>query len=314
MRKTLLALSLLLAPGVAYAQYSGPIYNPANVKITGGTVFATGATPPSVATAGAQLGALNDGGSLFFIDPIRTANNRVAYAEWGDTNLTFGFGDDAFSDGKNALTITGGYAQGISAIASNSGSGAWTHTGAFNVVGSVSATGNVNVQGNVSSTANTNPAGPTNSGIALSASPNVADALFFDASQTANNRTWEWLSFQGALRLRAKNDAGNGATDAIAVSGGYASGITGIASNSGTGAWAHTGAFSATGSITASGGLQLPVATVGALPACSSTNQGMMYAVSDANAPTYNGALTGGGSGATATIPVMCNGTAWTAH
>ena len=60
--------------------------------------------------------------------------------------------------------------------------------------------------------------------------------------------------------------------------------------------------------------LQLPTFTVAALVVafpCTSTIQYALAAVTDANAPTYNGTLTGGGS---VKIPVFCNGSAWTAH
>lgn len=60
-----------------------------------------------------------------------------------------------------------------------------------------------------------------------------------------------------------------------------------------------------------SGGITLPRTTVALLPACNSTNNGMLYGVTDATAPAYNGSLTGGG--AVAAI-AYCNGTAWTAH
>ena len=67
----------------------------------------------------------------------------------------------------------------------------------------------------------------------------------------------------------------------------------------------------ASGLITANGGVILPVSTVAALPACNSSSAGEMRSVSDATAPTYNGALSGGG---TVKVPVFCNGTAWTSH
>ena len=52
-------------------------------------------------------------------------------------------------------------------------------------------------------------------------------------------------------------------------------------------------------------GLVLPRTTVAALPTGSA---GLMYIVTDAAAPTYLGALTGGGATVT---PVMYNGSAW---
>jgi hypothetical protein len=152
-----LAFIFLLLPALASAQYSGPIYNPANVKITGGTAAFTG---------------------------------------------------------------------------------------------TVTTTGNVNVQGNVSSTSNTQPASPTNSGVALNATPNIADVQMFDATQSVNNRTAEWIFFNGAAALRFANDAHSTVVVPFSVTGG-STGITGITSNSGSGAWAHTGPFSATSNITA---------------------------------------------------------------
>jgi len=54
--------------------------------------------------------------------------------------------------------------------------------------------------------------------------------------------------------------------------------------------------------------------TVGTLPSCNAGATGELLAVTDALAATYNGALTGGGTGASANVPVYCNGTAWTSH
>lgn len=59
------------------------------------------------------------------------------------------------------------------------------------------------------------------------------------------------------------------------------------------------------------GSLSLPTTTVASLPSCGPAQRGLLYAVSDALAPAYNGAVTGGG---TAAIPVFCNGSSWTAH
>lgn len=51
--------------------------------------------------------------------------------------------------------------------------------------------------------------------------------------------------------------------------------------------------------------------TVAALPTCNGATQYHWAVVTDATAPTYNGALTGG---STVKVPVFCNGTAWLAH
>src|SRR5262249_24135382 len=55
----------------------------------------------------------------------------------------------------------------------------------------------------------------------------------------------------------------------------------------------------------------LTPATVSTLPTCNAALKGAMRVVSDATAPTYNGALTGGGA---VTVPVLCNGAAWLSH
>jgi hypothetical protein len=59
------------------------------------------------------------------------------------------------------------------------------------------------------------------------------------------------------------------------------------------------------------GSLSLPTTTVASLPPCGPAQKGLLYSVSDAVSPTYNGPLTAGGS---TTIPVFCNGSIWTAH
>lgn len=71
------------------------------------------------------------------------------------------------------------------------------------------------------------------------------------------------------------------------------------------------GPLTVTPTVAVAGGLQLPLSTVAELPICNSASKALMYAVSDAVSPTYNGALTGGG---TVSVPVYCNGSTWTAH
>jgi hypothetical protein len=57
--------------------------------------------------------------------------------------------------------------------------------------------------------------------------------------------------------------------------------------------------------------LQLHPYTVTTLPTCVAGIADTLATVTDATAPTYGGALTGGGS---VRIPVFCNGSTWTAH
>jgi hypothetical protein len=66
-----------------------------------------------------------------------------------------------------------------------------------------------------------------------------------------------------------------------------------------------------TGSIVAGAPLKLKSYTVATLPTCNAGLQDAMAVASDTTAPTYNGALTGGGA---VRVPVYCNGAAWTAH
>lgn len=56
------------------------------------------------------------------------------------------------------------------------------------------------------------------------------------------------------------------------------------------------------------GAVQLPQTTVAKLPNCDAYSAGVLYIVTDATTPTYNGALTGGGA---VVVTVLCNGSAW---
>lgn len=65
------------------------------------------------------------------------------------------------------------------------------------------------------------------------------------------------------------------------------------------------------GAIAVSHPVVLAAYTVASLPRCNATLKGGMAYVTDANAPTYNGALSGGGS---VTVPVFCSGSSWSSH
>jgi trimeric autotransporter adhesin len=54
-----------------------------------------------------------------------------------------------------------------------------------------------------------------------------------------------------------------------------------------------------------------PQSTVSELPSCTASNQGQEFVVTDATSPTFNAALTGGG---TVLVLGVCLGTTWTAH
>ncbi len=49
------------------------------------------------------------------------------------------------------------------------------------------------------------------------------------------------------------------------------------------------------------------------LPTCGSTTNGQRYIVTDAMTPTFHATLTGGGTGSSAVVGALCNGTSWIA-
>lgn len=118
-----------------------------------GSVFANGGATPAVTTTGTQIYNSSNAPTIQFIDSIRSANNKNAFIQWGLTVLSLGFANDAFSAFVNAITITGGQAVGISGITSNSGTGAWAHTGAMSVTGTFTP---AQVAGIVGTTTNNN--------------------------------------------------------------------------------------------------------------------------------------------------------------
>jgi hypothetical protein len=128
--------------------------------------------------------------------------------------------------------------------------------GAFTTLNSTSANilGPLIAEG-VSSSANAQAPSPTNSGITWGSSPTWAMQSFYDQSNTVNNRSADLLFITGSIKFRFANDARNAFLDVFSITGGQASGVTGITSSSGSGSWVHTGAFSASGSINTSVGL-----------------------------------------------------------
>lgn len=66
-----------------------------------------------------------------------------------------------------------------------------------------------------------------------------------------------------------------------------------------------------TGAVRAASPVRLRSYTVALLPPCVAALDGALVEVSDATAPNYNAALTGGG---TVRVPAFCNGAAWSAH
>lgn len=90
--------------------------------------------------------------------------------------------------------------------------------------------------------------GVTVTGTQVYNSPNPT-IQFIDSIRSANNRNAFITWGSTTLALGFANDAFGSFVNAFTVTGGQASGISGITSSSGTGAWAHTGGFSASGGI-----------------------------------------------------------------
>jgi hypothetical protein len=116
-----------------------PVGNTTPSTVAATSVFAGGGAVPGVTVTGTQI-YNSPNPTVQFIDSIRSANNRVAYLQWGSTVLALGFANDAFTGSTNALTITGGQLSGISGITSTSGTGAWAHTGGFSATGGINST------------------------------------------------------------------------------------------------------------------------------------------------------------------------------
>lgn len=199
------------------------------LPLTGGTL-----TGP-VESTGLNIHA--DGASILF-KPLNNANQNQwrilsTIAGTNPGSLLLQNSTDAFSSINGGLTIDP--------------LGNMSATGGLTALGDISTTGNVNVQGTLSSTANLNPAGPANSGVAIGGATSYALAGFYDQTRSANNRTAEEIFINGQQQLRFKSDDGASATPWLVATGGYASGITGIASSSGSGVWVHSGNFTIAG-------------------------------------------------------------------
>jgi hypothetical protein len=165
--------------------------------------------------------------------------------------------------GGNGVVITGTNSTGVPSIQATGaatdisleikakGAGGVTIDSPTAITGNATVGGNAYIAGQLGSAANTSAPSPTNSGITIGGAPTWAMASFYDQALSANNRTMDMLFISGGLKFRFANDARNAFLDFLTISGGQASGVTGITTTSGSGAWAHTGAFSATAGVTA---------------------------------------------------------------
>lgn len=194
-------------------------------------------------------------------------------------------------------TITGGSINGTPIGQSTPAAGAFTglNSTSANILGPMSAEG-------VNATTNGQPASTTNSGVVLGSSTNWASETFYDPTRGTDAKTADVVWQSGVFSFRYKNDSGASATTWLQATGAY-NAITGIASSSGTGDWAHTGTLKTTGVVTLSQGF-----IVANLPAASTALKGARAFVTDSASPTYNAQVVGGGAN---TVPVFCNGNVW---
>jgi len=104
----------------------------------------------------------------------------------------------------------------------------------------ITATGNITAAGTVNATANFTPASITNTGVALVGNPGVgAEVVYYDQSRTTNNHIADSLWLNGSFFLRFLNDAQSVGTPFLQASGGQATGITAVSTNTGIGSWTN---------------------------------------------------------------------------
>lgn len=205
-----------------------------------------------------QLGASGPGSNI----TVTGAGTSTPSIGWGQTaasannkwysilssasgQLVFNLVNDTNTAASSWLTVSRNQ-MNVSAIESNSGTGNWTHTGSLVTTGSHIAA-YTPTSGNLAMPV-------TTSHIEMfTNSANSINVAYVDGSRTANNRVAfsQWLAGGHTLSAFA-NDQFGSAIVALKVTGGQASGITGITSNSGSGQWTHTGKFHATGGVSAS--------------------------------------------------------------
>lgn len=274
MRKLLFLLALL--PALAHAQYYGGYLSKSGGTLTGnlgvtGNVSVQGnlSSTSNLQQAGPTNSGVAIGGGpnyaiTSFYDQTKTADNRTAQEIFISGGQAFRFTKDDGSAATSWLTGTGGYGTGITGITSNSGSGTWAHTGSFSATGNVQGFNVVANNGSLyaGGAASTPLNVTTQSSVQafIGGASNQATVAYINSTLSANNRA-AYSQWQGSVFAIAAfaNDAFNAGIPIITATGGFSSGITGIASNSGTGAWAHTGNMTVTGNLSATGTGTMPV-------------------------------------------------------
>ncbi len=188
-------LTLLFAPLLAYAQYIGPIYNPNNVAIKGGTILGTTISKVTI-TAPATSATLTIANGKTF-----TASNTLTFTGTDSSSVAFGAGGTVLYSGGALGTPSSGVATNLTGTAA--GLTAGTVTTNANLTGAVTSVGNAASLGSFSS-ANLSTAltDETGSGVAVFATTptlvapvlGVATATSLTFGETALNKyqqdTW----------------------------------------------------------------------------------------------------------------------------
>lgn len=143
-------------PNPTVAKASGDFAVAGNLEATGnitakGNVVVVG---PATAPAGVDTqnsvqlltGAQGSGTglqtSIAYVNSSRATGQRIAYSQWAGASPTFvvaGFASDDMLTVVPAIYVTGSQVGGITGIMSVSGSGAWSHTGAFSASGAINS-------------------------------------------------------------------------------------------------------------------------------------------------------------------------------
>lgn len=124
---------------VLFTDANGNLTTNAALTVTGsGGILASGGGAPVATGNGVQIWSNGPNQpNIAFIDGSRTANNRLFTQFFSGNTFNFAFINDSFGSVATPLTFSGGQALGITGITSNSGSGAWAHTGAFSTTGKI---------------------------------------------------------------------------------------------------------------------------------------------------------------------------------
>lgn len=233
------------ASGAFVSLLGSTITSTGNITATGTVNSTANTSPASITNTGVALVG-NTGGvsDVVYYDSTRTTGNHIVDALWLSGAYSLRFKSDDQSLAATFFSAAGGQGTGITGITSNSGTGAWQHTGSFAATGTITTTSSIIAAAG-------GPNTPQNQGVSnvqmfTNTAGNQSNTVFNDPSRTANNRIAMLQFSGGTFGLGFTNDAWNSGLFGLSITGGQATGVTGITSNSGSGAWVHTGNLQAT--------------------------------------------------------------------